>query len=348
MSLYYIHKVGHQEMGSVKTPDDTPSRGRYFLISKACLDFFPHISSVVLNDKIILSIIPMKEGTAQKKVYCTMDYHNQKFALISYDGNNPRNEIRLYMNNDIDPDRKFFFKEDLAVFEKFFVNGETVYSLTKISPVQDEYQELRSLLESKDRRFQSNLIFDGELNFIKKPNIDEVTGVVFTEEAKKVIRKEAESVIQTEDESGEEERSDMGFEEGMGSSFFNATLFRDLVMNAYRYKCAITGRAIRYEELLNLEAAHIKAKAHQGTFLPCNGIAMSRDMHFAFDKGFFTITDDYKVMVSENLRGDWFYDEYNGKQIYVPTEDFYKPKKEYLAHHRREVFNTFKQIRRIS
>ena len=94
MSLYYIHKVGSQEMGSVKTPDDTPSRGRYFLIAKSCLDFFPHISSVVLNDKIVLSIIPMKDGSEEKKVYCTMDYHNQKYALISYDGKNPRNEAR--------------------------------------------------------------------------------------------------------------------------------------------------------------------------------------------------------------------------------------------------------------
>ena len=74
---------------------------------------------------------------------------------------------------------------------------------------------------------------------------------------------------------------------------------------------------IRYKEgnvdLFNLEAAHIKPQAHQGTFLPCNGIAMCRDMHFAFDKGFFCISDDYRVIVSEKLKGNWFYEEYNGK-----------------------------------
>jgi predicted restriction endonuclease len=74
---------------------------------------------------------------------------------------------------------------------------------------------------------------------------------------------------------------------------------------------------------------------------------MSRDMHFAFDKGFLTITDDYKVMVSENLKGDWLYEEYNGKPIFVPSEDYFKPNKLYLAHHRKEVFNTFKQIRQL-
>ena len=50
MGRYYIHKVGHQEMGSINTRGEIPARGRYFLISKSCLDFFPHISSVVMND----------------------------------------------------------------------------------------------------------------------------------------------------------------------------------------------------------------------------------------------------------------------------------------------------------
>ncbi len=350
MAQYYIHRVGHQEMGSVNSREDTPSRGRYFLISKSCLDFFPHVSSVVLNDKIILSIIPMNESGVEKKVYCTMDYHNQKFADISYTGRNPRNEIRLYMNNDIDPNRQYFFKGDFAVFERFVVNEEVYYSLTRISPVHEEYEGLDALVSTLDTRFHSNIIIEDEFDYIRKPNIEDITDVVLTEEAKAVIKKEAESVISTDNDTNqgtEEGGPESDFEDEMGSSFFNSVLFRDLVMNAYHYKCAITGKAIRYKDLLNLETAHIKAKAHQGTYLPCNGIAMSRDMHFAFDKGFFTITDDYKVMVSENLKGDWFYEEYNGKPIYVPTEDYFKPNKAYLAHHRKEVFNTFKQIRQL-
>ena len=330
-------------MGSVNTRSDIPSRGRYFLISKSCLDFFPHISSIVMNDKIILSIIPMSDREQEKKVYCTMDYHNQKYADIFYKGDNPRNEIRLYMNNDIDPDRSYFFKGDYAVFERFVEDGEVFYSLTRISKSHPEYETINSLVYNNDRRFHSNILYNGIFKFIRKPSIDEITDVVVTTEAKDVIKKESEAVIKTKKDTSESE-----FEDEMGSSFFNSTLFRDLVMNAYHYKCAITGKSIRYRELLNLETAHIKAKAHQGTYLPCNGIAMSRDMHFAFDLGFFTITDDYRVMVSENLKGDWFYEEYNGKPIFVPTEDYFKPNKNYLAHHRKEVFNKFKQIRKLS
>ena len=346
MSLYYIHKVGHQEMGSKKSPDDKPKRGRYFLVAMSCLDFFPHISSVVMNDKAILSIVPMREKGQDKKVYCTLEYHNQKHADISYVGENPRNEYRIYMNEDIDPSRKFFVKDDLAVFERFEKDGELFYSLTRISPTHEKYAELLSTVAAKDTRSHSNLVIEEEYDFIRKPQIDDITEIVISDKAKKAIEEVSESVLKTETKEGHRE-DDNEFEDDMGSSFFNSVLFRDLVMNAYQYKCAITGKAIRYKDLLNLETAHIKAKAHQGTYLPCNGIAMSRDMHFAFDKGFFTITDDYKVMVSENLKGDWFYEEFNGKPIFVPKEDFYKPNKEYLAHHRREVFNTFKQIRQL-
>lgn len=354
MGYYYIHKVGHQEMGSVRNRGDRPARGRYFLISKACLDFFPHISSIVMNDKIILSIIPMVDGEEEMKVLCTMDYHNQKFADIEYVGDNPRNEVRLYMNNSIDPDRQFFFKGDLAVFERFNHNGELYYSLTKITPVHEEYESLLDLVSTNDTRSHSNLIVDCEFDFIRKPNFDEISDVVVTKEAEDVIAKEGTSILENFDDSDdntEDSSNDISIEETMGSSMFNSVLFHDMVMHAYNYKCAITGKVIRYKEgkvdLFNLEAAHIKAQAHNGTFLPCNGIAMSRDMHFAFDKGFFTISDDYKVIVSEKMKGSWFYEEYNNKKIYVPEVDFYKPLPQFLKHHRDTVFNTFKQIRQL-
>lgn len=338
MSLYYIHKVGFQEMGSVGSLEDRPARGRYFLISKSCLAFFPHISSVVLNDKIVLSIIPMIEGAPMKKVYSTMDYHNQKFADIEYMGKNPRNEIRLYLNNELDPNKRYFLKDDYAVFEKLNVGEEVYYTLTKISPVDKHYEWIDRYVNGKDSRSHSNALFEKKLDFIKQPNLEAITDVIITDKATDVIKKETESVIDASENDVDE----------MGSSFFNSTLFRDLVMNAYHYECAITHKVIRYKDLFNLEAAHIKAQAHNGTFLPCNGIAMCRDMHFAFDKGFFTISDDYKVIVSEKLKGDWFYEEYNGKPIYVPKEAFYQPNKVFLAHHRKEVFNKFKQIRQIT
>lgn len=338
MAEYYIHRAGRQELGSITIENPKPRRGRYFLISKRCLDFFPHISSIVLNDKIILSIIPMFPNQEQCLVYSTMDYHNQKFADITYEGKNPRNEVRLYLNSDIDPDL-YFVAGDIVVFEKIRNNDELVYSLTKVSKTDNGYAELNSLLLN-DKRFESNYIYEGELDFIKKPDFDNITDVVVTKEAEDVIKNESEAFINTGGEADP-------FEDEMGSELFTEKLFRDFVMKAYNYRCAVTGKVIKYKDLYNLEAAHIKAQAHHGTFLPCNGIALSRDLHFAFDKGFFTISDDYKIIVSEKLNGDWFYEEFNNKEIFVPSEPFFRPRKSYLEHHRIYVFNTFSQIRKL-
>ena len=344
MGLYYIHKVGHQEMGSVMNRGDKPARGRYFLISKRCLDFFPHLSSVVMNDKIVITIVSMQEE-GEKRVLCTMDYHNQRHADITYTGENPRDEVRLYMNNSIDPNRRYFFKGDYAVFEKLSEEGQVYYSLTRVTQEDNAYGFLSDLMNKEASGNKSNLIIEADFDFISKPNLTQEDSIVVTQEAQDVIQKEVNAIIgATNDDEDDAESSEEDF---MGSSFFNSVLFRDLVMNAYEYKCAITGRVIRYKDLYNLEAAHIKPQAHRGTFLPCNGIAMSRDMHFAFDKGFFTIDENYTIIVSEEINDSWFYKEYNGKRIFVPKEPFYRPKLSYLKHHQENIFNTFKQIRRM-
>ena len=352
MGKFYIHKVGHQEMGSINRRGEKPARGRYFLVAKTCLDFFPHISSIVMNDKVIVSIIPMINGRERERVLCTMDYHNQKYADIEYTGKNPRDEVRLYMNNEIDPDKEYFFKGDYAVFERFDVDGDTYYTLTRITPEHKRSNVLQRILDDNDKRWHANAVIDTVFDFIETPVFDSISDVVVSDEALKVIKSESDSLLSTYSTQGNNDENENSFEESMGCSIFNSSLFHDLVMNAYQYRCAVTGRVIRYKEgnvdLFNLEAAHIKPQAHQGTFLPCNGIALSRDMHFAFDKGFFSISDDYKVIVSEKLKGNWFYEEFNGKKIFVPKEPFYRPLSVFLKHHRENVFNKFRQIRKMS
>ena len=96
-----------------------------------------------------------------------------------------------------------------------------------------------------------------------------------------------------------------------------------------------------YDKLINLEAAHIKPKSHSGSFLPCNGIAMSRDIHWAFDKGMFTINEDYTITVHEELKNTLL-NKYDNQKINIPTEDFFKPEKNFLQYHKEKVFGLFK------
>lgn len=134
--------------------------------------------------------------------------------------------------------------------------------------------------------------------------------------------------------------------QAMGADLFNARTFHDFVMNAYGGKCAVTKRVISCNGFDNLEAAHIMPQAHNGSFLPCNGIAMSRDMHCVFDKGFFTIEDDYTIIVHPDvLRTDSYLNDYNGSQITIPQIEYFRPHPQFLRHHRDNVFGTFHQIR---
>ena len=327
-------------MGSVEKNNGVPQRGRYFLISKRCLDFFPHLSSVALNDKAPVFIVPTHIGN-NIKVLCTIDYHNQKHSLIDYSGNNPRDEVRLYMNQQIDPNL-YFKTDDLAVFEKFIVEGDIIYSLTRIRPMEEGYDFLIQYLMENDRgpRY-SNAIYNGILAFIQQPIINIDMPIAVSNDAEEYLDSASTDILSHENDET------VVVEQQMGGQLFNSVTFRQFVLFAYNYRCAITRKAIQYNDLCNLEAAHIKPQAHNGQFLPCNGIAMSRDMHFAFDKGFFTIDHNYNVMVADALRNTDFYNEYNGVKIFVPQVDFFKPNIAFLDYHRKYIFQTFAQIRRM-
>ena len=324
-------------MGSLEL-DGKPKRGRYFLISKDCLEFFPHLSSVALNDKAPVFVVPTYNDD-NIKVLCTIDYHNQKYSLFNYAGNNPRNEVRLYMNQKIDPDL-YFRTNDLAIFEKFEVNNEIIYSLTRVSPTEEGYDSLIQYLSVNARKpYCSNAILNGEIKFIRKPDIENDMQIEVSNDAEQYLSDASTDILMHEDDDA------LMDEQQMGADLFNSVTFRQFVLLAYKNRCAITRNAICYGNLCNLEAAHIKPQAHNGKFLPCNGIAMSRDMHFAFDKGFFTIDRDYKVLVAHQLEGSDFYKEYNGVQIYVPRVDYFRPHKSFLDYHREHIFETFSQIR---
>jgi hypothetical protein len=118
--------------------------------------------------------------------------------------------------------------------------------------------------------------------------------------------------------------------------------FREIVLNAYKMRCAFTGSAITLGDgLVNLEAAHIKPQAHNGLNLPSNGIALSRDLHWAFDKGAFTLTDDLCAEVHPDVKDETLR-KIHGKQAFRPDGDFYAPRREFSDHHRARVYGLFK------
>lgn len=341
MSEYYIKKLKRQEMGSpTLNPDGTYhfQRGRYLLITKEGLEFFPHLSSIILNDS---TAIPIKPQFNDNLVYAQYVFHN---SLLIPDeqkiGVSNRNEHRLYLNNDLDDNKKYFFPDDIIVFEKMRDGDMVYFNMNIVSPHDStHYNILNKILGDK-----TTIIYNGELDFLQSSVVNSDAIIVNDKKVIDAIGHQQEQVIQ----SGEPGPSVATPEELMGANLFNSRSFRDFVMLAYDYKCAITRQVISCNGFTNLEAAHIKPQAHNGAFLPCNGIAMSRDMHFAFDKGFFTLTPDYRVSVHDDvLKTDSYINQFNSAPIFVPRIDYFRPREEFLIHHREHVYGSFRQIRSL-
>jgi len=321
--MYYIKKLQFQELGSVKA-DGKTKRGRYFLISKRTKDFFPPLSETEKNDTIILPIIPPHSN---QKVYCSFVYNNDKYHGST--AKHPRDEYRLYLNSQLDPNRDNFKTGNIVVFSKYLIEQDIpIYKLDVFTPQDDHYQELNKIIDSSSSG--GHAMFEGFLPFIKTQMINlENLETIIPEETIDDIKKKQDQFDYSE------------IERTKGSNLFNSVSFRDFVLLGYQNKCAITNESIFHDKLINLEAAHIMPKSHSGSFLPCNGIALSRDMHWAFDKGMFSISDEYKIIIHEDIKNT-ILNKYHGHKINLPIEDFFKPDKAFLNYHREKIFGLFK------
>lgn len=117
---YYLKRLGHQELGSVK--NGKAQRGRYIYISKDknVLDIFPPLSKTVTNDSSIIPIIPLYQKIA-KKIYCNYIYHNDKYNVSG----GTRNEYRIYCNGALEGKQLLFQPDDILIFT---VNGMRLFN----------------------------------------------------------------------------------------------------------------------------------------------------------------------------------------------------------------------------
>jgi len=121
--------------------------------------------------------------------------------------------------------------------------------------------------------------------------------------------------------------------------------FRKIVLGNYADTCAVTGTKFVHENVIEAEAAHIIGKEVNGTDDPRNGIALSHTVHWAFDQGLFTLSDQYEVIVhpkavSADAKLFPLLDR-NGVQINLPEEVSFFPHQEALGWHRKEVYGRF-------
>lgn len=76
--------------------------------------------------------------------------------------------------------------------------------------------------------------------------------------------------------------------------------FRQVVIESYDYRCSVCGLKINSPDNLywEVEAAHIVPYSKKGKDDIWNGIALCRLHHWAFDVGWYSLTDDFKILLS--------------------------------------------------
>lgn len=124
------------------------------------------------------------------------------------------------------------------------------------------------------------------------------------------------------------------------------TAFAKVVLENYDQACAVTGQRFHSASHTEAEGAHIIGRAVRGTDDPRNGVALSKSVHWAFDRGIFTISDQYEVVINPKARtanvANFPLLEMDRRKITLPADAYYWPHPEALAWHKAEVFDRFK------
>jgi putative restriction endonuclease len=114
--------------------------------------------------------------------------------------------------------------------------------------------------------------------------------------------------------------------------------FRLLVTDSYERRCAVTGE----KTLIILDAAHIRPVSVGGEHRVDNGLLLRSDVHTLFDRGYVTITPDYKFQVSPRLKADWdngkVYYDLGGRDVRLPRDERFRPSRQELEWHADAVF----------
>ena len=119
--------------------------------------------------------------------------------------------------------------------------------------------------------------------------------------------------------------------------------FRQKILHAYGYSCAVCGFNLRMKTLpVGLEAAHIKWHQHGGPDVENNGLALCATHHKLLDSGVLALSDNYQIILSEWVfdpdRENSFIREHYKREIRLPRNSNHLPKMDYIHWHRKEVF----------
>jgi putative restriction endonuclease len=110
--------------------------------------------------------------------------------------------------------------------------------------------------------------------------------------------------------------------------------FRILVTGAYKRRCAMSAE----RTLPVLEAVHIKPVADSGPNRTDNGLLLRSDLHILFDRGYLTVTPEYRIEVSRRIKeqfenGRDYYPLHGQQLAVIPDSPAERPSSDFLRWH---------------
>jgi putative restriction endonuclease len=122
----------------------------------------------------------------------------------------------------------------------------------------------------------------------------------------------------------------------------NARFRIEVVVLAYRHTCALTGYRMTTLDMESIvDAAHIHEFKDSRNNDPRNGIALSKNAHWQFDRGLWSLDTNYRVIlnrekfIEEGVPGQRLAD-FEGKRVFLPTDPKYWPEHGYISWHRKQ------------
>ena len=153
------------------------------------------------------------------------------------------------------------------------------------------------------------------------------------------ILNESTEVYQNQIKNLRERLEEDEFEEEV---FVRGGLFKRAVPKIYDFTCSISEMKITSTHSVQMiDACHIYPFSLSNDDTVPNGIALSPNLHRAFDRGLITINSDYIVRVSPSVSENdstFSLSQFEGKQISLPKKLSWYPSIEYLNWHNKEVF----------
>lgn len=334
---YFLKRLKSQEMGSRTERGGRAHRGPYVLIPKEAQKMFPPRSSEILNDHVYIGFSPLffpRAGGGFLKIYCDYIWHNSRFAKPEVA--RPRNEHRIYIPKHFGGGQ--MFQDDILVIRR--KRPEELKTLDPVGGIGAGLGEIweyfvdwiRPDEQPDEWRFYDALLTENPSH--RRPDFCLLEDRIDVFE-RKINPDVEEKPLIDEDLFGKELEK-----EDVRPALFNQQSFRDFVLWAYDFDCAVSHEPVVVGGRNNLVAACIRPLSEGGVLTPKNGVSLRMDLAWAFRQGMITIDPvSRRVRVHEAASGTYL-SKYDGVTVEVRKPAF-APDDEALRWHGDNVWGRF-------